>query len=69
MPGDVGLVAALLTKAFGFVVDPNGYQELSRENKLKWLMRGINDALATNNLATADGLFNEYRELYQQVGP
>jgi hypothetical protein len=70
MPGlGIAEVATLLTKVFGFAVDANGYQELSRENKLKWLMRGINDALSNNDRATADALFGEYRELREQTGP
>ena len=69
MPGDVGLVAALLTKALGFAVDPDGYEQLSRENKLKLLMRGANAAITNNDWATYDSINDQYRELRQQTGP
>ena len=69
MPGDVGLVAALLTKIFGFVVDEDGLKKMSREKKLKWIQRGIDDALAAGDLDTMDALFAEYRLLRQQTGP
>ena len=65
--GDVGAVAVLLTKVFGFVVDPDGYQQLTRENKLKLLMRGINNAISQNDWAACDALFSEYRELHAQT--
>jgi hypothetical protein len=69
MPGDVGLVAKLLGEIFGFVVEPTGYEQLSRENKLKMLMRGINECIKKDDWASADLLFAEYRELRQQTGP
>ena len=63
MPGDVGLVAALLTKVFGFAVDPTGYAQLARENQLKLLMRGVNEGISKDDWATVDQLFAQYREL------
>lgn len=69
MPGDIGLVAALLTKVFGFAVDETGYAELSRERKLKLLMRGLNDATEMGDWATCDQLFHEFRQLREETGP
>lgn len=70
MAGDpITAVATLLTKAFGFAVDPTGYAALSRENKLKAMERGINDAISKNDWPTCDSLFNELRELRNQTGP
>ena len=69
MPGDVGLVAKLLSEVFGFAVDPTGYEQLSLERKLKHLMRGVNDALEQGNLAAYDALLAEYRGLRGEVGP
>lgn len=69
IPEAIAEVAKLLSKVFGFVVDPTGYEQLTRENKLKLLMRGINDAIATCDWPTCDALFAQYRELHQQVGP
>jgi hypothetical protein len=69
MLGDIGLVAKLLSDVFGFVVEPTGYEQLSRDNKLKMLMRGINECLTKDDWVRGDLLFAEYRELRQQIGP
>ena len=69
MPGDVGLVAALLTKVFGFVVDPTGYEQLSREIKLRTVRRGLSAAIENNDWDAADTLFDEYRQLRTEAGP
>lgn len=69
MPGDVGLVAKLLSEILGFIVDPDGYEQLTRENKLKFLMRGINECITKDDWVRGDLLFAEYRELRQQTGP
>ena len=66
--GDIGAVAALLTKAFGFAVDKTGYQQMSRERKLETLMEGINAAADTGDGPTCDALFSEYRRLRQTTG-
>lgn len=67
MPGDVGLVAKLLSEVFGFVVDEDGYERWSRERKLRWLARGIEDALNTDNMALYDQLLAEYRRLRDET--
>ena len=67
--GDVGLVAKLLSEVFGFFTTETGYTEMSRESKLKWIRRGVNDAIETNNMAAFDALLAELRELRQQTGP
>jgi hypothetical protein len=69
MPGDVGLVAKLLSEILGFVVDPDGYEQLTRENKLRFLMRGVNECMAKNDWTRCDALFAQYRELLDQAGP
>lgn len=69
MPGDVGLVAKLLSEILGFAVDPDGYEQLKRENKLKFIMRGINEGIHKNDWARVDLLFAQYRELLNEVGP
>ena len=69
MPGDIGAVAKLLSEIFGFIVDPDGFEQLTRENKLKFLMRGMNECIAKNDWPRADLLFANYRELRQQTGP
>lgn len=66
MPGDVGLVAKLLSEIFGFVVSEDGYERMSREYKLRWLGRGIQDAIDSNNMALYDQLMAEYRRMRQE---
>ena len=65
--GDVGAVAILLTKLFGFAVDADGYEQMAREKKLKTLMRGINDAIAAGDWAACDVLFVEYRRVSRET--
>ena len=67
--GDVGAVAKLLSEVFGFVVDPTGYEQLARENQLKLIQRGINEAITNSDWVRCDVLFAELRELRTQVGP
>jgi len=69
MPGDVGLVAALLTKVLGYAVDPDGYEQWSREKKLTTLMEGIDAAILAHDEPATDVLFDEYRWVRQQAGP
>lgn len=65
----IAAVAELLSKVFGYAVDPTGYEQLSRENKLKFLMRGVNAAIEQGDWEACDKLFAQYRELKQQTGP
>ena len=69
MPGDVGLVAALLTKVFGFVVDPTGLATMKREHELEVIHSGIKIALDQRDFATVDLLFARYRELSKDTAP
>lgn len=65
-PGDIGAAAQLLSAVWGWLVDPQGFERLSLDNKLALLERGLNDAVAKKDWATVDGLFAEYRELRQK---
>lgn len=69
MPGDVGLVAELLSKVFGWAVDPDGLAQLRLDGQLKMIMRGINEAIAKDDWASVDRLFAQYRELRNRTGP
>lgn len=69
MPGDVGAVAMLLTKVLGYAVDPDGYEQWTRERKLARLMEGIDAAIWSHDESATDVLFAEYRWLLQQAGP
>ena len=61
--GNVGAVAELLTKIFGFVVDPTGLAAMKREHELEVIRAGIKVALDRNDWASADLLFQRLREL------
>ena len=67
MPGDIAAVAELLSKVFGFAVDPTGYAQLAREHQLKLIQRGINDAIGKDDWAVCDALFIQLRELRESV--
>ena len=70
MPGEaaaVSAVAVLLSKVFGFAVDADGFAQLSRENQLKFLARGLNEAIDKNDWPTVQALFNSYRQLKQET--
>lgn len=70
MAGDpVTAVATLLSQVFGFIVDPDGYEQLARESKLKLIQRGIDEAIGKNDWVTCDVLFGRLRDLRQQTGP
>ncbi len=62
-------VAKLLSKVFGFAVEPDGFAQLTRERQLKFLMRGINDATEQGDWAAVDRLLAEYRGLRGEAGP
>ncbi len=62
-------IATLLTKALGFAVGDTTFSELTRENQLKLIMRGINDSISRDDWATCDALFERHRELLHQTGP
>lgn len=69
MLGSVGAIAELLSKVFGWTVDPNGLGQLTLDNQLKYIARGINEAIANNDMESADALFAQYRELRREQGP
>jgi hypothetical protein len=69
MPGDVGLVAALLTKVLGYAVDPDGYSQWSRERKLARLQEGIDASIWNHDETAMDILLAEYRSVLLQAGP
>lgn len=61
--GDVGAVATLLSKIFGFVVDPDGLRAMKREHELEVIHAGIKVALDKGDCDAMDVLFDRYREL------
>ena len=69
MPGDVGAVAMLLSKVFGFVVDPDGLATMKREHEIEVIHAGIKIALDKGDSDAVDLLFQRYRELSSSTGP
>lgn len=72
MPGEAAAVAAvaeLLSRVFGWAVDPTGMEQLTLDNKLKLIMRGINEAIIKNDWPAADALFQQYRGLRREQSP
>ena len=66
--GDVGAVATLLSKVFGFVVDADGLATMKREHELEVIRAGIKVALDKNDWPSADLLFQRLRELSDATG-
>ena len=69
MPGDVGLVAGLLTKIFGWAVDPDGFAKMKLDHQLEVIHSGIKVALDRGDSDAVDALFEQYRELSRRTGP
>lgn len=68
MPGDVGLVAQLLTKIFGFIVDPDGLAAMKREHELELINAALKIALDQGDETAVDLLFMRFRELSAKAG-
>jgi hypothetical protein len=66
MPGDVGLVAALLSKVFGFVVDPTGLSAMKREHELEIIHAAHKIALDNGDTDAIDALYVRLRELSER---
>ena len=72
MPGEAVAIAAvseLLSKVFGWAVDPTGLEQLTLDNQLKLIARGMNEAIAKADWDSADALFARYRELRREQSP
>ena len=65
MPSDIGLVAALLTKVFGWAVDPTGLAAMELNHKLEVIHAAYKIAMDKKDYATADTLIQQLRELSQ----
>jgi hypothetical protein len=65
--GDIGAVASLLSKVFGFIVDPTGLAAMKLEHRIEVIHAGIKIAIAKKDIDAIDVLFNEYRELYNAI--
>jgi hypothetical protein len=67
MPGDVGAVAILLTKIFGFVVDPTGLAAMKREHELEVIHAAYKIALDRGDTDAVDALLDRLRGLSQKA--
>jgi hypothetical protein len=67
MIGDVGAVAELLSRVFGFVVDPQGLNRMKREHKLEVINAAFKIAMDNHDALALDLLFVQLRELRAQV--
>lgn len=67
IPGAIKAVAELLSKVFGFVVDPEGLAAMKLEHQLEVLNAGIKIALDKKDCAAIDVLFDRYRELSARI--
>lgn len=59
-------VAKLLTKVFGFVVDPDGLAKMKLENQIDLIHAGVKVAIRNQDSDAADLLFEQYRALWVQ---
>ena len=66
--GDIGLVAALVSKAFGFAVDPDGFERMKLEHQIEVIHAAIIVARGNGDTDTLDALFDKYRELSKSAG-
>jgi hypothetical protein len=68
MIGDIGAVAELLSKVFGFVVDPQGLARMRREHKLELINAAFKIAMDNHDALAIDLLFVQLRELRAEAG-
>ena len=68
MPGDIAAVAILLTKIFGFVVDPTGLKAMKREHELELIHAAHKIALDCGDTDAIDALYERLRELSARAG-
>jgi len=61
--GDIGQIASLLEKVFGFVVDPAGLEKMTREHRLSLIQVAYEIALDKNDTDTIDALLAELRRM------
>lgn len=62
-------VTTLLTKVFGFVVDPDKFAAMKIEHQIEVIHAGIKIALDKQDCDAVDILFDKYRELSKSITP
>ncbi len=68
MISDIGAIAELLSKVFGFVVDPAGLATMRREHKIEVLNAAFKIAMDKGDAVALDLLFSTLRELSAAAG-
>ena len=68
MMTDIGAIATLLSKIFGFVVDPDGLAAMRREYKIEVLNAAFKIAMDKGDVVALDLLFTTLRELSDASG-
>jgi len=63
----IAAVATLLTKVFGFAVDPEGFSAMKVEHQIEVIHAGVKIAIAKQDYAAIDVLFEQYRELCKTI--
>lgn len=63
----VTAVAELLSKVFGFVVDPDGLEQMQVEHEIEVIHAAIKVAQAKKDVAAVDALFVRFRELSKRL--
>jgi len=62
-------VAKLLTKVFGFIVDPDGLDKMKLEHRIEVISAGVRVAIKQKDYDAVDRLFTEYRILSKTITP
>jgi len=61
-------IANLVAKAFGFAIDPDGFERMKLEHQVEVIHAAITVARANGDTDTLDALFDKYRELSKSAG-
>ena len=64
----IGPVADLLSKVFGWTVDPNGLATMKLEHRLEIIHAGVEIAISKEDDVATDVLFDQYRLLSKSLG-
>ena len=71
MPIDAAIaaVATLLTKVFGFFVDPDQFAQMQLNHRIEVISAGVRIAISKKDYDAVDRLFTEYRLLAKTITP
>ncbi len=71
MPIDAAIaaVATLLTKVFGFFVDPDQFGQMQLEHKLEVISAAVRIAILKKDVPAIDQCYTAYRQLSKSITP